>query len=65
VTSAALAALGIWAGDGALAAGTGIAVACAAWIAFQVIRVSQMRATLPGCKAWDRSGRPLRIEQVL
>jgi hypothetical protein len=64
LASAALAALGIAARDGAVAAAYALAVICAAWIAFQVVRVSQMRATLPGCKAWDRSGRPLRIERV-
>ena len=62
--SAALAALGLAARDGAVAAAYAIAVVCAAWVAYQGVRVSQMRATLPGCKAWDRYGRPLRIERV-
>ena len=62
--SAALAALGLAARDGAVAAASAIAVVCAAWLAYQVVRVSQMRATLPGCKAWDQHGRPLRIERV-
>ncbi len=62
--SVALAALDLAARDGAVAAAYAIAAACGAWIAYQSIRVSQMRASLPGCKAWDQYGRPLRIEQV-
>jgi len=64
LASAALSALGLAAPDGAVAAAYAIAVVCAGWITFQVVRVSQMRATLPGCKAWDHTGRPLRIERV-
>jgi hypothetical protein len=35
------------------------------WLVYQAVRVAHMRATLPGCKAWDASGRPLRIERAL
>jgi hypothetical protein len=62
--SAALAALDLAARSGAVAAAYAIAVLGGAWIAYQVVRVSQMRATVLGCKAWDQYGRPLRIERV-
>jgi hypothetical protein len=61
---ASAAPLGLAASDGAVPAAYAIAVACAAWIAFQVVRMSQMRATSPGCKAWDGTGRPLPIERL-
>jgi hypothetical protein len=36
----------------------------ASWLLHQLYRVSRLRSTLPGCRAWDQHGRPLRIEQV-
>lgn len=42
----------------------GSALLCAGWIAFQLLQIARMRATLPGCSAWDECGRSLRIEQV-
>jgi hypothetical protein len=62
--SAALAVLDLAARSGAVAAVHAIAVLGGAWITYQVVRVSQMRAAVLGCKAWDQSGRPLRIERV-
>jgi hypothetical protein len=62
--SLALAALDLAAHSGIVAAACAIAFLGSAWVAFQVVRVSRMRATLPGCKAWDQHGRPLRIERV-
>jgi len=62
--SAALPVLDLAVSDGAVPAASAIAAVCGAWIAYQGVRVSQMRARLPGCKAWDRYGRPLRIERV-
>jgi hypothetical protein len=50
--------------DGAVTAAYAIAPLCGGWLAYQAHRVTHMRATLPGCKAWDRYGRPLRIERV-
>jgi hypothetical protein len=35
-----------------------------ACLAHQIVRVSRMRAALPGYQAWDEQGRPLRIERV-
>jgi hypothetical protein len=64
LASAAPAALGLAARDGAVPAAHAIAVACAAWIALQAVRVSQLRATSADCRAWDRTGRPLPIERV-
>jgi hypothetical protein len=64
LASSALAVLDLAAREGAVVAVYAIAAACSVWIVYQVVRVSQMRATLPGCKAWDQSGRPLRIERV-
>jgi hypothetical protein len=64
LASAALSALDLATRDGAVAAAHAIAAVCGAWIAYEAIRVSQMRATLPGCKAWDQHGRPLRIERA-
>lgn len=37
---------------------------CATWIARQVQQITRLRHGLPGCRAWDADGRPLRIEQV-
>jgi hypothetical protein len=62
--NAALAAQDLALRDGAATAASAIAAVWAAWVAYQVVRVSRMRSSLPGCKAWDRSGRPLRIERV-
>jgi hypothetical protein len=42
----------------------GSVLLCVGWIALQLVQVSRMRATLPGCYAWDECGRPLRIEQI-
>jgi len=64
LVSVVAAAQGLAVRDGAAAAASAIAVVCAAWLAYQVVRVSRMRSTLAGCKAWDRTGRPLRIERV-
>lgn len=41
-----------------------IASTCGAWILYEVVRVSRLRARWSSCKAWDRYGRPLRIERV-
>jgi hypothetical protein len=59
-----LAALERAADSPAIAASHATALACAAWLAYQGFRISQRRATLPGCRAWDATGRPLYIEQV-
>ena len=42
----------------------GSVLLCVGWIAFQLIQISRMRATLPGCCASDQDGRPLRIELI-
>ena len=42
----------------------GSSALCLVWVAHQLIQISRMRATLPGCRAWDQHGRPLRIEQI-
>jgi hypothetical protein len=60
----ALALLDLAPRDAAIATAYATAVACGLWIVYQLVRVSQMRASVPGCKAWDRYGRPLRIERV-
>ena len=64
LVSAALALLNFPVHEGALVSATALAAACGAWIVYETVRVVQMRASLPGCKAWDECGRPLRIEQV-
>ena len=49
----------------AIAASHTTAAACAAWLVYQGVRIAKLRATLPGCRAWDPSGRPLHIERVV
>lgn len=41
-----------------------IATACGGWILYEAVRVARLRAKWSSCKAWDRCGRPLRIERV-
>ena len=40
-------------------------IANAAWILYEGVRISQKRASLPGCRAWDQNGRPLGIERII
>ena len=61
---AALALLNLAAAGAAIFAAHLTTAAFGMWLVYQTLRVAQMRATLPGCKAWDESGRPLRIERV-
>jgi len=51
-------------GTAASAATWGAAAAWGVWLAYQLHRLSQLRATLPGCRAWDEHGRALRIERI-
>jgi hypothetical protein len=62
--SAVLALLDLAAADAAVAAAYATTAAFGVWLVYQAVRVAQMRATLPGCKAWDECGRPLRIERA-
>ena len=63
--SVLLAALEFAAQAPAIAASNSTAAACAAWLLYQGVRIAKLRATLPGCRAWDPSGRPLHIERVV
>jgi hypothetical protein len=60
----ALVALGVASPDSTIAVISWIATACGGWILYEVIRVSRFRATWSNCRAWDRLGRPLRIERI-
>jgi hypothetical protein len=50
--------------NAATAIASGAAAVLAGWIAYQVVRVSQLRTSLPSYRAWDQYGRPLRIERI-
>ncbi len=60
----ALVALGIASRASMIAVIPWIATACGGWILYEVVHVSRVRASWSSCKAWDRYGRPLRIERV-
>jgi hypothetical protein len=64
IAIASLASLDLTAQAVAAATTHAVALACTVWIAYQAVRVSQRRARLPGCRAWDASGRPLHIERI-
>jgi len=55
---------------GAASVNTAAAIAVGAagmlvgWIGYQGVRVAQLQTRLPGCRAWDEHGRPLRIERI-
>lgn len=50
--------------ESAVAMGIATSVAATAWLAWQIPVAVRMRAA-PACRAWDRHGRPLRIELVV
>jgi hypothetical protein len=60
----ALVALGIASQAPMIALIPWIASACGGWILYEVVRVSRVLASSSSCKAWDRYGRPLRIERI-
>ena len=60
----ALDALGIASHPSMIAVIRWTATACGGWILYEAVRVSRVRASWSSCKAWDRYGRPLRIERV-
>ncbi|MFQ5417854.1 MAG: hypothetical protein ACE5FL_12510 [Myxococcota bacterium] len=62
ITSLAAAPLGLASAEASWAAVLWLGVASTGWSAYQGIRVAQLRAAESRCRAWDRDGRPLRIE---
>jgi len=60
----ALVALGIASHASMIAVIPWIATASGGWIFYEVVRISRVRTSWSSCKAWDRYGRPLRIERV-